>query len=156
MGHQAGHVAFAIANACNIVERAIGIARGVIRAVWSRITEKDLSIVFKVSKRGFVGAVIAVVMGDWDFQDLALRSAAGKGRIGLLNADEHVPANVAKTRIAYHGSGKQAGFEKNLKAIADAKNHATRLGESFDGLHHRRKSGDRAGTQVIPIGKSAG
>jgi hypothetical protein len=66
-----------------------------------------------------------------------------------------VAANVAETRIAHHGAGKQAGFEKNLKAVADAENHAAGLGEFFHGLHHRGKPRNGPGAEVIPVGKPA-
>src|SRR6266851_3073288 len=155
MRHQAGHVALAVANSCNVVERTIGIARGVICAVRSCITEKDLAIFFEVSKRGFVGVVVAVIVGYGDFQHLALQSSVGEGCIGLLDADEHVAANVAETRIAHHGAGKQASFEKNLKTVADAENHAAGLGEFFHGLHYRREPRNRSGTQIVPISEAA-
>src|ERR1700680_3251914 len=118
--HQARDVALAVADAGNVVERAIRIARGVICALWSCIAEQNLAILFEIGERCFIGVVVAVIVCDGNFQNLALRSGVGERCIGLLDADEYVAANVAETRIAHHGAGKQAGFEKNLKAVADA------------------------------------
>jgi hypothetical protein len=42
-----------------------------------------------------------------------------------------------------------------LEAVADAQHQAAGARETLDGAHHRRKSRDGAGAQIIAVGKSA-
>ena len=51
--------------------------------------------------------------------------------------------------------GQQARFAQNLEAVADAQHQAAGAREALDGAHHRRKSRDGAGAQIIAVGKSA-
>ena len=147
MRHQAGNVAFAIANACDVVHRAVGISGGIIRSVRSRVAENDLAIFLEVRERRFVAGVVAVVVRDGNFQDLALLRGVGKRRVGLLDANVNVTADVAQAAVAHHRARQQARFQQNLKSIADAEDHAAAVGKFFDRLHHRGKARNRAGAQ---------
>src|SRR5712692_3179679 len=88
-------------------------------------------------------------MGGGNFEDLSLLGSICKRRVSLLDADVYVPADVTQAAVAHHRAGKQARFEQNLEAIADAQYHAAAAGEFFHRLHHRGESRNRAGAQVI-------
>ena len=81
---------------------------------------------------------------------------AGEGRVGIFHANVHMAADKAQAGVAHHRAGEQAGFEQNLKAVADAEDQSAAFGEFFHGLHHRREAGDRAGAQIVAVGKAAG
>ncbi len=71
MRHQSGDVAFAIANAGDVVHRTVGIAGSVIRSVRRRVTKDDLAIFLEVRERCFIARIVAVVVRDGDCQNLA-------------------------------------------------------------------------------------
>src|SRR5216683_5387066 len=146
MGHEAGDVAFAVADARDIVNCAVGIA-GVVSFLGSRkatdrtvgrgVAEDHLLIFLEFGERGFVAGVIAIVVRNGNLQDLALLRGVREGRVRLLDTDVDVTADVAEAAIAHHRAGEQARFAKNLEAVADTQDHAAALGELLDGLHHR-------------------
>ncbi len=155
MRHQAGDVALAIADAGDIVHRAVGIAGGIVFSVGGRVTEDDLPIFLKIGERGFIAGVVAVGMRDGDFEDLALLRSVSERRIRLLDADVDVAADEAQAGVAHHGAGKEPGFTQNLKTVADAQDRAATAREFFHRLHHGRKARNRAGAQVIAKGEAA-
>src|SRR6266568_2404787 len=165
MGHEAGDVAFTIANAGDVGHRAVGIASGVSFFLGGRragdairrgVAEDDLAILFEFGERRIVNSVISVVMRDGNFQDLTLLGSRREGCVGLLDTNVDMAANVAQTCIAHHGTGKQAGFEKNLEAIANSQHEAATLSKSFDRLHYWREPRNRSGPKVITVGESTG
>src|SRR5882762_5581598 len=156
MGHEAGDVALAVADASDIANGAVGIAGAVVGTVGRRVAKNDLAIFLEVGERGFITVVIAIGMRDGKLEDLSLLRGVGERRVRLLDADVYVAADEAQAAIAHHRAGEQAGLAQNLEAVADAKYHSAAVREFFDGLHHRRKPRDSAGAQIIPIGKSAG
>jgi hypothetical protein len=113
-------------------------------------------IFFEFGECGFIAIVIAVAVGDGNFEDLAFLRGVGEGRIRFFNADLNVAADKAETGIAHHGAGQQAGFEKNLKTVADSENQAAAAREFRDGVHDRRETGDGAGAEIVAVGKAAG
>src|ERR1700674_2832725 len=156
MGHESGDVALAAADSSDIVNCAVGIAGVVVRTVGSCVTENYLAVLFKPGERGFVAIVIAVKMRDGNPEDLTLLRGVGERRVRLLDADMHVAADEAQAAIPHHRAGEQARFAQDLEAVADAEHHSAAVCEFFDGLHHRRKTRDGAGAQIIAVGKSAG
>jgi len=156
MGHEAGDVAFTIADAGDIGHGAVGITGGVIGAVGRGVAKKDLMIFFEVGEGVGVASVVAVVMSDRDAEDLALGCGGGKGRIGFLDANVNVAADIAEARVAHHGAWKQARFQEDLKAVADAEDGAAGFREFRDGVHDRREAGDGAGAEVVSVSEAAG
>jgi hypothetical protein len=156
MRHEAGDVAIPVAKPRDVVDGAVGIARGIIRSVGSRVTKNDLMIFFESCESGFVATVISVGVRDGNLEDLAFLGGIGERRVGLLDADVHVAADETQAAVAHHGAGKQAGFAENLEAVANAQDQAAARGEFLDGLHHRRKARDGAGAEIVAVGKSAG
>ncbi len=53
-------------------------------------------------------------------------------------------------------AGKQTRFAEDLEAVADTEHEPALIGELDDLLHDRRETGDRAGTQVVTVGETAG
>src|SRR5271156_1448954 len=96
MRHQASHITFAIADTSDVSHRTIRISGRIIGTVGRRITENDLLICLQLGERRFANGVVAVVMRDGNPEDLALFGGIGKRRIGLLDANVYVPANVAQ------------------------------------------------------------
>ncbi len=62
MRHQAQHVAFAIADAGDICDGAIGICGGVFAAVGSCVTENNLIIALERVKRCGIAEIISVIV----------------------------------------------------------------------------------------------
>ena len=58
--------------------------------------------------------------------------------------------------IAHERAGKQARFAEDLEAVANAEHQAAGTGKVRDGAHHRRKTRDGAGAQIVAVGKAAG
>src|SRR5215472_3237205 len=156
MRHQAGDVALAVADAGDVVKRAVGIARVIARAIGRGVAENHLAIFFEFSKRSVVDRPVAVGMRDGNLENLALGRGVGERSVGLLDADVNVAADEPEALVAHHGAGEQARFAQNLEAVADAEHQPAGGGKFLDGLHHRRKAGDGAGAQIVAVGESAG
>src|SRR2546430_540012 len=80
MRHEASDIAFAIADAGDVVHRAVGIACGVFGCVGRRIEEKILFFFCEVGDVGFVGGVAAVGVRNGNFQFLAV-ARIGKSHV---------------------------------------------------------------------------
>jgi hypothetical protein len=156
MGHEAGDVAFAIADASDVVCGTVGIAGVVVFAVGRGVAEQDLVIFFESGEHGFIAIVIAVAVGDGEFEDLAFLRGVGEGGVGVFYADMHVAADEAEAGVAHHGAGEEASFEEDLETVADAEDEAAGLGEFGDGVHDGRKAGDGAGAEIVAVGEAAG
>src|SRR5206468_6908490 len=57
--------------------------------------------------------------------------------------------------IAEHRAWQEARLTENLKPVADAEDGTAGSGEIGDGRHDRREPRDRAGSQIIPVGKAS-
>src|ERR1700756_2863309 len=71
MRHQAGDVAFAAADAGDVMHRAIGIAGVIVRAVGRSVPKNHLAILFESCESIFVHVPIPVGVGDGHFENLA-------------------------------------------------------------------------------------
>jgi hypothetical protein len=61
-----------------------------------------------------------------------------------------------RPRLRISAPGKQAGFDQNLEAVADAQHQAAIRRELANRAHDRRELGDGAAAQIIAIGEAAG
>jgi len=156
MRHQTGHVAFTIADTGDIGCGAVWIACGIVISCRRGVTEQDLMILLEFGKRGIVTRVIAVAVGDGNFQNLARLCGARERGMGVFDSNVNVAADEAEAGVAHHGSGKKAGFEENLEAVADAEDKAAGFSEFCDGVHDRRKACNGAGAEVVSVRKAAG
>jgi len=58
-------------------------------------------------------------------------------------------ADVLETGVAHERTGQQSCFQKHLKPVANADNHAALFCEINDCIHDRRPRGNRAAAQII-------
>jgi len=107
MRHQTGDIAFATADASDVVHRAIGISCCVIGSVGRRVAEKNLFVLFEVGDVGFVGGVATVGVGDGNFQDLAFARGVRKRRVSLLDANVDVAANKRRPELRIIAPGSR-------------------------------------------------
>lgn len=156
MRHHAEYVAAFIADAGNIVERAIGIRLGDHFAVESRIAENNAVIAPELRQRLGLAKVVAFHVPDGDFEHFAFLAGMSKWRVGALYPQMHRFADVLQSGIAQQRPGEQSGLAEDLKSVADTQHQPTTRGEALHWLHDRCKFGDSAGAQVVSIGKAAG
>ena len=94
-------------------------------------------------------------MTDGNGQHLARLTRISKRSVYILHANLHRLADILKADVAHQRSRKQARFTENLETIANTEYQTAALSELLHRLHHGRKLGNRAGTQIIPISKTA-
>ena len=68
-------------------------------------------------------------------------------------ADGHT--TVLERFVSHQRARQEVRLAEDLEAVADADDRLARLGVLDDGLHHRRKAGDRAGAKVVAVGEAA-
>ena len=156
MRHQAGHVALFIADAGDVLQRAVGICGVGQVAVGVAVLPQDLIVSLELRERFFVGKIAAFTVGDWHAKNFSRRNLAGERRIVRGGLEENVFAVELQVAIADERAGQQARFGENLKAVADAENEAAVVGELFHGLHHGAEPCNRAAAQVIAVAETAG
>ena len=156
MRHQAGHVALFIADAGNVLQRAVRI-RGV-GQVSARIAvlPEDLIVGLELRERFFVGKIATFTVGDGHAENFSRRNLAGERRVVCGGLEENVFAVELQIAVADERAGQQAGFGEDLKAVADAEDEAAVVGELFHGLHDGAEPRDRAATQIIAVAETAG
>src|SRR5260370_27796580 len=99
MGHEAGDIAFAVADSSDIVNCAVGIA-GVVSFLGSRkatcgtvgsgVAKNHLVIYLQVGHSGFNAMVVAVGGSDGNLEDLALLTGSGERGVCLFDANVNV------------------------------------------------------------------
>src|SRR5690348_9546368 len=95
-------------------------------------------------------------MGHRHSQQRTLRTTVCKGRIANFDPHRYHIANKTKRTIAHERAWQQARLAQNLKAVTGSKNELTRSRLLDHRLHDRRKPSNRAATEIIAIGKTAG
>jgi hypothetical protein len=60
-----------------------------------------------------------------------------------------------KVSIANQSARQEAGFAKDLKAVADAQYKSAALGKLLQRIHYRGKARQCSGAQIVAIRKSA-
>src|SRR4029077_13663550 len=156
MRHHAHHIALAVADAGNGVERAVGIRRWVEAPIGRAVAENDLVIVSQLRESVGIADVAAFSVRDRKAKHLPAWRRGGERSGGRFHADVNVTADEAQSLIAHQSAGQKPGFAENLKAIANAEDETTRAGEPRNRVHYRRKTRDRAGAQIIAVGEAAG
>ena len=156
MRHHAHYVAFAIADAGDICERAIWICGGVLAAVGCGVAKNDLIVAFEgVESRG-IAEIISIVVCDWCLENLSAARGTGERRVSCFYADVNRQAAETQARVAKHGAGKEPGFEENLESIADAEDDAASAREFFDAAHNGGETCDGSGAKVVTEGEATG
>ena len=145
--HHAHYVSFAVEHAGDIAQRAVGIIE---------IAEGDAVLRFELIESALVGKIAALAMRDGQAQGLAEVRGGGEGRAGGFHAEANFPADEFQAAIAHEGAGKEARFDQNLEAVADAEHQAAFGRETLDRAHDGRKLGDGAAAEIVAIGETAG
>jgi len=156
MRHQAGHVALFIADAGDVLQRAVGIRRVGQVSVRVAVLPQNLVVGLELRERFFVGKIAAFAVGDGHAEDFSRRNLAGERRVVRGGLEENVFAVELQVAVADERAGQQAGFGEHLKAVADADDEAAVVGELFHGLHDGAEARDRAAAQVITVAETAG
>src|SRR5580692_2389588 len=160
MRHQAQNVAFAVANAGDGMQRAVGIGFAVVfgrlRAIRLYVVKNNSTVAFEFGERGRLAEIISFVVRNRNFQHLTLLRGASEGSVGGFDADVHLATEIAQALVAHHRAGKKSCFEQDLEAVADSEDQASGTREAVHGFHYRRKSRNRPGAQVIAIREAAG
>ncbi|MEI9863640.1 MAG: hypothetical protein WDN00_03600 [Limisphaerales bacterium] len=97
---------------------------------------------------------LTVPVGDRYAENFSRRNLAGKWRIRRCGLKENIFAMKLQIAVADERPGQQAGFGKDLKAVADAEDEAAVVGELFHGLHHGAEPRDRAAAQIIAVAEN--
>jgi len=84
------------------------------------IAEDDLVSILQTLQRIFVGEVVPIAMGDRDFQDLPFATTGSEQRTGVFDSQIDILADKLERVVAKQDAREQTGFNKNLKAVADA------------------------------------
>src|SRR5258708_23519561 len=79
----------------------------------------------------------------------------GKRRVTVLGPYIDVLTDEMKASISHQCARQQPAFTKYLKAVTDSENEFPFGRELLHRLHHRRKSCQGSGPQVISLRKSA-
>jgi len=156
MRHQAGHVALFIADAGDVLQRAVRIRAVGQVAVLVAILPQNLVVGLEFRERFFVGEIAAFTVGDGRAENFSRRNLAGERRIVRGGLEENVFAVELQIAVANQSAGQQVRFGEDLKAVADADDEAAVVGELFHSLHHGAEPSDRAATQVIAVAETAG
>lgn len=138
--HHAEYIALLIENTGNVTQRAIRVVE---------IAERHPVFAFQAVQRRFIREITTLAVGYGDTNYVALAEAPSKRRIRRFDLQANVPANELQACIAKKSAGKNAGFDENLKPVADAKHVAAARGELLYGVHDGREARDRAATQVV-------
>src|SRR5690348_1313676 len=102
-----------------------------------------------------VAEIVPFHVRDGDFQNLAGRCRTSEWSVGGLHANVDVAADESQASIAEHRAGEKSRFKENLETVANAENQAAAARETFDGAHHRGKTGNRPRAQVVAESEAA-
>src|SRR5438876_12320794 len=105
MRHKASAVALVVADSSDIVQGTVRIACRVVCSVRRGVAENDLMMFLELGERSLVAGVVAIVVRDGNFQDLAWPRGVRKGRIGWLDANVDVATEVAQPTVGHHRAG---------------------------------------------------
>jgi len=155
MGHHAQHVSLRIQDSCNVAQRSIWIRFRIHISIRRGVSERDSILCFERAQLLCRAKVISFHVPYGDLKYVSTGKLVGEWTIGSFDAKMNLPANVLESGIPHQSPGKQARFSKYLESVTDAEDQAARGGKTFDGLHHRGKPGNSAGSQVVAVGKSA-
>ena len=132
MRHHAHHVAFAVQDAGDVAQRAVGIVH---------IAEHDAVFGFEFVERALIGEVAAFAVRHGQVQHLALCSVVGEGRVRGLGAQRHFAADELEAAIAQQRAGQQAALrpesENRCRCPAPVRR---RRRTCCTARHHRREA----------------
>ena len=83
-------------------------------------------------------------------------ATTAKDSVVALGSQVGPLAAVFQVSVPSQRAREEAGFAKDLEAIADTDYGATGAGKIHNGIHHRGEFRDGPGPQVVAVGESAG
>lgn len=145
MRHQAKYIAPAVADARDVVSRPVGIGAVCDIALLIAITKDDSVFALKLGQRLIVTDVVSLGMRDRKPEYGSTSHFIGEWSVGSFHSNKNVFTNEMQVPIAYQSSGKQSGFAKNLKPIADAQHESAALGKILNRINHWREASECPG-----------
>jgi hypothetical protein len=156
MRHHPEDITSFIADAGNVIQRAVGIGRRGYVAFRCRITEYDAVLLSQLGVSSLIAEVIPFHVSDGNFQDFSLFQIVRKGSVSGFHAKVHLLADVLESSISKQSSGQESRFAEDLESVADPNQQAAVSGEFRDARHDRGKFCDGSCSQVIAVGKAPG
>src|ERR687898_836082 len=145
--HDADDVAVLVADACYVVRRPVRVLE---------VAQYDAPFDLQLRERLGIGEVVSLVVGDGQGKLFAWLTARGPGRVYGFDPDEDAVTDEAHVRVAEQSARQKVRLGQDLEAVADAENRASAFRELFQRAHDVREAGDRAWSQVVAVGESAG
>ena len=142
MRHHAHHVTALIADACDVVQRPVGIIG---------IAQHHAVFRLQRGQRAVVRVVAAFAVRHWNGQGLTALGRSRKRRVGGFDANRHRPADKFQLAIAEQRAGQQPALDQHLKSVADSEHQPALGGEALDRGHHRREFRDGAAAQIVSV-----
>lgn len=155
MRHQPKHISTAVADARDIVPRAVGIGAVCDISRLVAITKNNPVFALKLVESLIVTDIVSLGMRDWKPEYGSTFHFIGEWSIGSFHANKNVFTNEVQVPVADQSSGKQSGFTKNLEPVANAQDESAAFGKLLNRIHHRREAGECASAQVIAVRKPA-
>ena len=154
VGHESENIAGFVADAGDVLPRAVGVGRIGDLALRVGVTKQNLPVDLQAVEGFVVGEIAAFAVRDGDVQQRAGPSGVGKGGVVVFDPHGDVLADEMESAVAHERPGQKAGFTKDLKAIANADHDSPRGGKVLHRAHDGREAGDGSAAQIIPVGKS--
>jgi hypothetical protein len=110
MRHQSEYVAFAIADAGDVLNRSVGVRRCLDAPISGRVAQNNLMPIVELAEGLFIGEIAALAVRDGQPQKRTLRSSMGEGRIGHFDARRHQFADEMQLPVPDERPRKQADF----------------------------------------------
>src|SRR5215469_2374483 len=120
MRHHAEHITAFAADAGDIVERSIRIGFCCDLSLLVAIAEDDPLLAPESGQRLSIAEVVPFHVANWDLEQIALRTFICEWRLGGVDAQEHLFADVLETGVAQQCAGKESALAEDLESVADA------------------------------------
>ena len=147
MRHHPQDVAALVGDPGDVVQGAVRVFLGV--------AENDLVVVFQFLQSCFISVEGAISVGDWQVDLFAPLVFGSKDRVVVDYFQFNGLADELQRVVSLQGAWQKAGFSQDLEAIAGSKDWLAFVGHLDDGGHDVGKAGNRACSQVVPVGEAA-
>ncbi len=145
--HQPEYVALKIAYTRDIGDGAVGVVF---------VAHHDLVIFFELKQRRLIRVIIALAVRDGDIEGIALLCFFRERGIGALHGQFDKFTDKFERAVTQHRSGQKPRLQQDLKTVAYADDKLALVRVLEHTLHHRRKTRDAAGSQIITVAKTSG
>src|ERR1043165_3323799 len=114
MRHESQDVARRVADACDIIARAVRVGFRCRLAFARAVAKDDAVFALQLFKGGVVASVVAFGMSDWNAEHASRLQLIGKRRLGRLDANIDVIADEMQVALATERAGQESGFAQDL------------------------------------------